>query len=139
MENRMVIEDCIKVFTVNKEIYIHNEDIINEMEKYYEKYEEKEIIILSEFIKFVKNRLNMDDRYMKRYEMYKRRELFDWFYSEEFKEKMSEINIRDKSNIEYYVYLSNKKMSNEIKKMKLMIRYMIIVIIVMMMMNVYVN
>jgi hypothetical protein len=139
MENRMVIEDCIKVFTVNKEIYIHNEDIINEMEKYYEKYEEKEIIILSEFIKFVKNRLNMDDRYMKRYEMYKRRELFDWFYSEEFKEKMSEINIRDKSNIEYYVYLSNKKMNNEIKKMKLMIRYMIIVIIVMMMMNVYVN
>ena len=61
---KTIIEDCIKVFSVNKEIYIHNENIMNEIEKYYDNYEEKKMIILNEFIKFVNNRVNTDERYM---------------------------------------------------------------------------
>ena len=133
---KTIIEDCIKVFSVNKEIYIHNENIMNEIEKYYDNYEEKKMIILNEFIKFVNNRVNTDERYMKRYAMYKRRELFEWFYSDEFKNQMKDIRVNELSYIEYYVYITNKKMREQIVRMENRINYMLIIFIVMTLMNI---
>ena len=135
MDKKTIIDDCIKVFSVNKEIYIHNEDIISEMDKYYDNYEDKKTMILHEFIKFVNNRLNTDEKYMKRYMMYKRRELFDWFYSDEFKGQVKEI--RELSNIEYYIYLTNRKMRERMGMMEQRMNYMMIVIIIMTILNVY--
>jgi len=134
MDNKTIIDDCIKVFSVNKEIYIHNEDIINEIDKYYENYEDKKTMILHEFIKFVNNRLNTDEKYMKRYMMYKRRELFEWFYSEEFKRQVKDI--KELSNIEYYVYLTNKKMREQLLKMENRMMYMMVIIVIMTIINI---
>ncbi len=125
-----IINDCIKVFNENKEEFLINLNIIETIDTYYDNYKDITNNILTEFIKFTKNKLNVIKK-----TNYNISILENWFYSDEFKNKL--INLRDPSNLEYYLYITNKNNKNKIKLLEKKINllllqswlYMIIIII----------
>lgn len=103
-----IINDCIKVFTDNKDNFLIDLNIVDKIDSYYDNYKDITNNILTEFIKFTKNKLNIIEK-----PKYNISILENWFYSDEFKNKL--INLRDPSNLEYYLYITNKNNKNKIK------------------------
>jgi len=103
-----IINDCIKVFNDNKEDYFVNLNIVNNIDKYYDNYQDIKNATLNQFINFVKEKTINN----KNYNSF---QLKIWFHSNEFKSRL--YNLRDLSDIEYYIYITNKINKNKINNL----------------------
>ncbi len=111
-----IINDCIKVFNDNKEDYFVNLNIVNNIDKYYDNYQDIKNATLNQFINFVKEKTINNNN--KNYNSF---QLKIWFHSNEFKSRL--YNLRDLSDIEYYIYITNKINKNKIIKLENKINY----------------
>ncbi len=105
-----IINDCIKVFNDNKEDYFVNLNIVNNIDKYYDNYQDIKNATLNQFINFVKEKTINNNN--KNYNSF---QLKIWFHSNEFKSRL--YNLRDLSDIEYYIYITNKINKNKINNL----------------------
>jgi hypothetical protein len=103
-----IINDCIKVFNDNKEDYFVNLNIVDNIDKYYDNYQDIKNATLNQFINFVKEKTVNN----KNYNSF---QLKIWFHSNEFKSRI--YNLRDLSDIEYYIYITNKINKNKINNL----------------------
>jgi len=95
-----IINDCIKVFNNNKEDYFIDLNIVDKIDKYYDNYQDIKNATLTQFINFVKEKTGNNNK------NYNSFQLKIWFHSNEFKSRLR--NLRDLSDIEYYIYITNK-------------------------------
>lgn len=103
-----IINDCIKVFNDNKEDYFIDLNIVDNINKYYDNYQDIKNATLTQFINFVKEKTENN----KNYNYF---QLKIWFHSNEFKSRLN--NLRDLSDIEYYIYITNKINKNKINNL----------------------
>ena len=103
-----IINDCIKIFNENKEDYFIDVNIIDKIDKYYDNYLDIKNAILNQYINFVKEKTINNNNYSSF-------QLKKWFYSDEFKSRL--YNLRDISDIEYYIYTTNKINKNKINNL----------------------
>jgi len=103
-----IINDCIKIFNENKEDYFIDVNIIDKIDKYYDNYLDIKNAILNQYINFVKEKTINNNNYNSF-------QLKKWFYSDEFKSRL--YNLRDISDIEYYIYTTNKINKNKINNL----------------------
>jgi len=104
-----IINDCIKVFNDNKEDYFVNLNIVDNIDKYYDNYQDiKNATLITQFINFVKEKTKDNQKY-------NYFQLKIWFHSNEFKSRL--YNLRDLSDIEYYIYITNKINKNKINNL----------------------
>lgn len=103
-----IINDCIKVFNDNKNDYFINLNIVDNIDKYYDNYQDIKNATLTQFINFVKEKTENN----KNYNYF---QLKIWFHSNEFKSRLN--NLRDLSDIEYYIYITNKINKNKINNL----------------------
>jgi hypothetical protein len=109
-----IINDCIKVFNDNKNDYFINLNIVDNIDKYYDNYQDIKNATLTQFINFVKEKTKDNQKY-------NYFQLKIWFHSNEFKSRLN--NLRDLSDIEYYIYITNKINKNKIIKLENKINY----------------
>ncbi len=130
-----LVYNCISVINKNKNSYIPSAKITEDIDNYYDKYNDIEQSLEDKFIIYVREKINNDENLKRRYEIYGIKELEHWFYDEEFKSKIN--NIREISNIEYYVYLSNKNTKDKIKSLENKLYYITFLFIIMTLHNVF--
>lgn len=124
-----IINDCIKIFNSNKEEYFVNLDIVDKIDDYYDNYEDIINGTLNEFIKFIKEKIEENNR------SYDYIELKELFYSDEFKERLD--NLRDLSNLEYYLYITNKINNKKIKLLENKINYLLFSFVALTILNLF--
>lgn len=134
LDDISLVYNCISVINKNKNSYIPSSKITEEIDNYYDKYDDIEQILEDKFIRYVKEKIETDSNFKMRYELYGIKELEHWFYDDEFKSKINDI--RDISNVEYYIYLSNKNNKNKIKDLELKLYYITFLFIIMTLHNV---
>jgi len=117
-----LVNDCIKIINMNKNIYIPSDEIIDEIDNYYNKFDDIKDLLEDEFIRYVREKITNDIHLLNRYNKYGIDELKEWFNNEEFK-KIIENKIRNLSNLEYYVYLTNKINKKKIKDLQFKLNY----------------
>jgi hypothetical protein len=110
-----IINDCIEVFNDNKEDYFIDLNIVDKIDKYYDNYQDIKNATLNQFINFVKEKTGNNNK------NYNSFQLKIWFHSNEFKSRLH--NLRDLSDIEYYIYITNKINKNKITKLENKINY----------------
>jgi hypothetical protein len=111
-----IINDCIKVFNDYKDDYFIDFKVIDNIDNYYDNYLDIRNSTLNQFINFVKEKTKDNQKY-------NYFQLKIWFHSNEFKSKL--YNLRDLSDIEYYVYITNKNNKNKISLLENKINYLI--------------
>lgn len=131
-----LLDDCVKIIDKNRSSYIPSEKISNEIDNYYDNYEDIKQSLEDEFIKYVRNKIITDEHSMNRYKTYGLKELEHWFYDDDFKDNLNK-NIRDLSNLEYYVYLSNKTNKEKIKDLEFKIFYISFLFIMVCLTNIF--
>lgn len=104
-----IVNDCIKVFNDNKDDYFVNLNIVDNIDNYYDNYLDIKNSTLNQFIDFVKEKIKYNN------DKYTVFQLKIWFYSNEFRTRLC--NLRDVSDIEYYIYITNKINKNKINKL----------------------
>ena len=109
-----IINDCIKVFNDYKDDYFIDFKVIDNIDNYYDNYLDIRNSTLNQFINFVKEKTENN----KNYNYF---QLKIWFHSNEFKSRLN--NLRDLSDIEYYIYITNKISKNKIIKLENKINY----------------
>lgn len=124
-----IINDCIKIFNANKEEYFVNLDIVDKIDNYYDNYEDIINGTLNEFIKFIKEKIEENN---KNYDYIELKELF---YSDEFKKRLD--NLRDLSNLEYYLYITNKINNKKIKLLENKINYLLFYFVALTILNLF--
>lgn len=134
LDDISLVYNCISVINKNKNSYIPSSKITEEIDNYYDKYDDIEQTLEDKFIRYVKEKIETDSNFKMRYELYGIKELEHWFYDDEFKSKINDI--RDISNVEYYIYLSNKNNKNKIKDLELKLYYITFLFIIMTLHNV---
>lgn len=113
------LEDCNNLFNKFKYNYYSNEDIIIEIDNYYNNYDENINKTKTNFINYMKLKYENDNHFKKRYELYGKNELENLIISNE----ILIIPERYKSDQEYYLY-------TKIKKIEKIIFILIIIIII---------
>ena len=73
-----IINDCIKVFNDNKNDYFINLNIVDNIDKYYDNYQDIKNATLTQFINFVKEKTKDNQKY-------NYFQLKIWFHTNEFK------------------------------------------------------
>lgn len=134
LDDISLVYNCISVINKNKNSYIPSSKITEEIDNYYDKYDDIEQTLEDKFIRYVKEKIETDSNFKMRYELYGIKELEHWFYDDEFKSKINDI--RDISNVEYYIYLSNKNNKNKIKDLEFKLYYITFLFIIMTLHNV---
>lgn len=124
-----IINDCIKIFNANKEEYFVNLDIVDKIDNYYDNYEDIINGTLNEFINFIKEKIEENN---KNYDYIELKELF---YSDEFKKRLD--NLRDLSNLEYYLYITNKINNKKIKLLENKINYLLFYFVALTILNLF--
>ena len=109
-----IINDCIKVFNDYKDDYFIDFKVIDNIDNYYDNYLDIRNSTLNQFINFVKEKTKDNQKY-------NYFQLKIWFHSNEFKSRLN--NLRDLSDIEYYIYITNKINKNKIIKLENKINY----------------
>lgn len=104
-----IINDCIKIFNENKDDYLDNLEIVDIIDDYYDNYDDIKNATLNEFVSYVKSKIKVD----KPYTYFNLRE---WFNSAEFKHHLK--HLRDPSNLEYYLYITNKNNKNKLRELE---------------------
>ena len=130
-----LVYNCISVVNKNKNSYIPSSKIAEEIDSYYDKYDDIEQSLEDKFIIYVREKINNDENLKRRYEIYRIKELEHWFYDEDFKYKLNDI--RDISNIEYYIYLTNKHNKNKIKGLEFKLYYITFLFIIISLYNIF--
>ena len=120
-----LVYNCISVVNKNKSNYIPSSQIIEDIDNYYDKYDDIQHSLEDKFIRYVREKVNTNIHLNNRYQLYGIKELEHWFYDDDFKETINDI--RDISNLEYYIYLSNKKTADKIKNLELRLFYITII------------
>jgi|694.fasta_scaffold17492_3 hypothetical protein len=110
-----IINDCIKIFNEYKDNFLNNLEIVDIIDDYYDNYDDIKNSIINEFVNFVKNKTNGNYTY---------NDLREFLNSNEFKNNLK--NLRDSSNIEYYIYITNKHNKNKIKELERKINFLFI-------------
>lgn len=110
-----LINDCIKIFNEYKDDFLNNFEIVDIIDDYYDNYDDIKNSIINEFVNFVKNKTNGNYTY---------NDLREFLNSDEFKNNLK--NLRDSSNIEYYIYITNKHNKNKIKELEKKINFLFI-------------
>lgn len=110
-----IINDCIKIFNEYKDDFLNNLEIVEIIDDYYDNYDDIKNSIINEFVNFVKNKTNGNYTY---------NDLREFLNSNEFKNNLK--NLRDSSNIEYYIYITNKHNKNKIKELERKINFLFI-------------
>ena len=134
LDDISLVYNCISVINKNKNSYIPSSKITEEIDNYYDKYDDIKQTLEDKFIRYVKEKIETDSNFKMRYELYGIKELEHWFYDDEFKSKINDI--RDISNVEYYIYLSNKNNKNKIKDLEFKLYYITFLFIIMTLHNV---
>jgi len=134
LDDISLVYNCISVINKNKNSYIPSSKITEEIDNYYDKYDDIEQTLEDKFIRYVKEKIETDSNFKMRYELYGIKELEHWFYDDEFKSKINDI--RDISNVEYYIYLSNKNNKNKIKDLEFKLYYITFLFIIITLHNV---
>jgi hypothetical protein len=134
LDDISLVYNCISVINKNKNSYIPSSKITEEIDNYYDKYDDIEQILEDKFIRYVKEKIETDSNFKLRYELYGIKELEHWFYDDEFKSKINDI--RDISNVEYYIYLTNKNNKNKIKDLEFKLYYITFLFIIITLHNV---
>lgn len=134
LDDISLVYNCISVINKNKNSYIPSSKITEEIDNYYDKYDDIEQTLEDKFIRYVKEKIETDSNFKMRYELYGIKELEHWFYDDEFKSKINDI--RDISNVEYYIYLTNKNNKNKIKDLEFKLYYITFLFIIMTLHNV---
>lgn len=129
LDDISLVYNCISVINKNKNSYIPSSKITEEIDNYYDKYDDIEQTLEDKFIRYVKKKIETDSNFKMRYELYGIKELEHWFYDDEFKSKINDI--RDISNVEYYIYLTNKNNKNKIKDLEFKLYYITFLFIIM--------
>ena len=134
LDDISLVYNCISVINKNKNSYIPSSKITEEIDNYYDKYDDIKQTLEDKFIRYVKEKIETDSNFKMRYELYGIKELEHWFYDDEFKSKINDI--RDISNVEYYIYLTNKNNKNKIKGLEFKLYYITFLFIIMTLHNV---
>ena len=131
-----LIDDCITIINNNQSLYIPCRTIIEELDNYYDNYADIKQSLEDEFIRYVRNKINSDKESEDRYIEYGSDELENWFYDDDFKEKLNN-NIRNLSNTEYYIYMTNKINKKKIKDLEAKINYIYFLFICLCLTNIF--
>ena len=113
------LEDCDYLFNKFKYNYFSNEDIIIDIDNYYNNYDENINKTKTNFINYMKLKYENDNHFKKRYELYGKKELENLLISNE----ILIISERNKSDQEYYLY-------TKIKRIEKIIFILIIIMII---------
>ena len=125
-----IINDCIDIVKRNKNNYLPNITITDEINNYYDNYKDIYDSLEHEFITYVKGKLNESHYLRERYRLYGKKELEYWFIDDEdFKSSLGKI--RNLSNLEYYVYINNKVYTKKIDGLQSKVDYLLFIFILM--------
>lgn len=130
-----IINDSIMVIKKNKNKYIPNTSIVEEIDEYYNNYKEIQEFLENKFITYVKNKISSDLHAKNRYLIYGIRELEFLFEDEEFKSTLTDI--RNLKNLEYYVYLTNKANKNKINNLEFKLNYLTFILVCITIINIF--
>lgn len=130
-----IINDSIMVIKKNKDNYIPNTSIVNEIDEYYDNYKDIQEFLENKFITYVKNKIASDLHAKNRYLIYGIRELEFLFEDEDFKSTLTDI--RNLKNLEYYVYLTNKANKNKINNLEFKLNYLTFILVCITIINIF--
>jgi len=125
--NDDIINNCILIVNKYKNNYIPDNTVIDDIDNYYNNYNHIIYSIQNQFILYVKSKINNNDYLALRYNLYKEKELEYWFLDPEFKNLLKDL--RKVSDLEYYLYQTNKINKNKIKSLEYKINYLLIIFI----------
>lgn len=130
-----IINECMLVIKRNRNKYIPNISIVDEIDNYYDNYKDIQDSLENKFISYVKNKIATDLHAKNRYSIYGIKELEFLFEDEEFKSTLNDI--RNLTNLEYYLYLTNKTNKDKIEKLEFKLNYLTLIFVIITIVNVF--